>query len=114
MSGGASWVPDVSEVAGGPDTPPRDTMSTQRSIRHTDRHVVLSDGRRLTYADWATQRACPSCTSTLTHTDAATRRGLDQQRVFAEEGVDLSRVVIGHCGDTTNLDYLQELVNNGS
>ncbi|MFA5708476.1 phosphotriesterase, partial [Mycolicibacterium sp.] len=49
-----------------------------------------------------------------THTHAATRRGLDQQRVFAEEGVDLTRVVIGHCGDTTDLDYLEELIAAGS
>lgn len=49
-----------------------------------------------------------------THTHAATRRGLDQQRIFAEEGVDLSRVVIGHSGDTTDLDYLEELIGNGS
>lgn len=49
-----------------------------------------------------------------THTHAASKRGLDQQRVFREEGVDLSRVVIGHCGDTTDLDYLQELMKNGS
>ncbi|KWX69212.1 phosphotriesterase [Mycobacterium sp. NAZ190054] len=49
-----------------------------------------------------------------THTHAGTRRGLDQQRVFAQEGVDLSRVVIGHCGDTTDLDYLQELMGAGS
>jgi phosphotriesterase-related protein len=49
-----------------------------------------------------------------THTHAATRRGLDQQRIFAEEGVDLSRVVIGHCGDTTDLGYLEELIGNGS
>lgn len=49
-----------------------------------------------------------------THTHAGSRRGLDQQRVFAEEGVDLSRVVIGHSGDTTDLDYLQELIANGS
>ena len=38
-----------------------------------------------------------------THTHAASHRGRDQQRVFREEGVDLSRVVIGHCGDTTDL-----------
>ncbi|HEX7106780.1 MAG TPA: hypothetical protein VF218_12505, partial [Acidothermaceae bacterium] len=50
----------------------------------------------------------------FTHTDAETRRGLDQQRVFAAAGVDLSRVVIGHSGDTTDLDYLQELIRNGS
>ncbi len=49
-----------------------------------------------------------------THTHAATRRGLEQQAVFAEEGVDLSRVVIGHSGDTTDLDYLEELIANGS
>jgi phosphotriesterase-related protein len=49
-----------------------------------------------------------------THTHAATRRGLEQQRIFAEEGVDLSRVVIGHSGDTTDLGYLQELIGNGS
>lgn len=49
-----------------------------------------------------------------THTHAHTRRGLEQQRVFAEEGVDLSRVIIGHSGDTTDLDYLEELVAAGS
>lgn len=49
-----------------------------------------------------------------THTHAATRRGLEQQRIFAEEGVDLTRVVIGHSGDTTDLDYLSELIDNGS
>ena len=49
-----------------------------------------------------------------THTHAATRRGLEQQRIFTEEGVDLSRVVIGHCGDTTDIGYLEELIGNGS
>ena len=49
-----------------------------------------------------------------THTHATTRRGLDQQRVFTEEGVDLSRVVIGHSGDTTDLEYLEELLEAGS
>ncbi len=49
-----------------------------------------------------------------THTHTRTRRGLDQQRVFADEGVDLSRVVIGHSGDSTDLDYLGELLQAGS
>jgi phosphotriesterase-related protein len=49
-----------------------------------------------------------------THTHAATRRGLEQQRIFADEGVDLTRVIIGHSGDTTDLDYLEELIGNGS
>jgi phosphotriesterase-related protein len=49
-----------------------------------------------------------------THTHAASRRGLEQQRIFAEEGVDLSRVVIGHSGDSTDIGYLEELIGNGS
>ncbi len=49
-----------------------------------------------------------------THTHAGTRRGLEQQRVFAEEGVDLTRVVIGHSGDTTDISYLEEIIANGS
>lgn len=49
-----------------------------------------------------------------THTHSMSRRGLDQQRVFAEEGVDLERVVVGHSGDSTDLDYLEELAAAGS
>jgi phosphotriesterase-related protein len=49
-----------------------------------------------------------------THTHAATKRGLDQQRIFREEGVDLSRVVIGHSGDTEDIGYLEELIGAGS
>lgn len=49
-----------------------------------------------------------------THTHAASRRGLEQQRIFAEEGVDLSRVIIGHSGDTTDIAYLEELIAEGS
>ncbi len=50
----------------------------------------------------------------MTHTHAATFRGRDQQRVFREEGIDLARVVIGHAGDSTDLAYLRELMDNGS
>lgn len=49
-----------------------------------------------------------------THTHAATHRGRDQVRVFREEGVDLTRTVIGHCGDTDDLDYLFELAETGA
>ena len=49
-----------------------------------------------------------------THTHAATERGLDQLRVFAEEGVDPARVVIGHSGDTADLDYLQRILDTGA
>ena len=49
-----------------------------------------------------------------THTHAASERGLDQQRIFKEEGVDLSRVVIGHSGDTEDIAYLEKLIGAGS
>jgi phosphotriesterase-related protein len=49
-----------------------------------------------------------------THTHAHTERGLEQQRIFQEEGVDLSRVIIGHSGDTTDVAYLEKLIANGS
>jgi phosphotriesterase-related protein len=50
----------------------------------------------------------------VTHSDATTGQGLVQQRVLTECGVDPLRVVIGHSGDTDDLDYLEELVRNGS
>ncbi len=49
-----------------------------------------------------------------THTHARKRRGLEQQKLFLEEGVDLSRVVIGHSGDTTDIEYLEEMIKAGS
>jgi phosphotriesterase-related protein len=48
-----------------------------------------------------------------THTSCEHRTGLDQVRVFQREGVDLSRVVIGHCGDTDDLAYLEEILASG-
>jgi phosphotriesterase-related protein len=50
----------------------------------------------------------------VTHTHAGTRRGLDQQRILAEEGVDLSRVLIGHSNETDDLQYLTSLMEAGS
>ena len=49
-----------------------------------------------------------------THTHAASEQGLNQQRIFKEEGVDLSRVVIGHSGDTEDMAYLEKLMAAGS
>jgi phosphotriesterase-related protein len=40
--------------------------------------------------------------------------GLEQQRIFSEEGVDLGRVVIGHSGGTVNTDYHLALIDKGS
>jgi len=48
-----------------------------------------------------------------THTGPAPL-GLDQQRVFLEEGVDLTRVIIGHVGDSTDTDLHKRLMDAGS
>jgi phosphotriesterase-related protein len=49
-----------------------------------------------------------------THHDVSTRCGLAQQDVFESEGVDLTRVVIGHSGDTEDTDYLATIIGRGS
>lgn len=48
------------------------------------------------------------------HTNPHTRSGLVVQRVLREEGVDLADVIVGHCGDSTDIDYLMELADQGS
>jgi phosphotriesterase-related protein len=47
------------------------------------------------------------------HTHPGSGSGLEAMRVLAEEGADLSRVVMGHSGDTTDLDYLARLADAG-
>lgn len=49
-----------------------------------------------------------------THTIPRRKDGLEQQQLFREQGVDLSRVLIGHCDDSSDLDYLEQLIDNGS
>ena len=47
------------------------------------------------------------------HTHPGSESGLAAMRVLAEEGVDLTRVVMGHSGDATDLDYLRRLADAG-
>ena len=49
----------------------------------------------------------------MVHTHPASRSGLVALRVLGEEGVDLSRVQLAHCGDTGDLGYLTELADSG-
>ena len=78
----------------------------------TDQYGVTEDVERILRAVAQAHRQTGVPIST--HTFAPGKVGLDQQRVFREEGVNLSRVVIGHCGDTTDLDYLEQLIGAGS
>ena len=48
-----------------------------------------------------------------THTDEA-MLGLEQLEIFTSEGVDPRRVIIGHSGDTANLQYHVSIMDQGA
>jgi len=48
-----------------------------------------------------------------THTWSPDRVGEQQIRVLQEEGVDMSRVYIGHSNDTSDVDYILGLLKSG-
>ncbi|NLM19771.1 MAG: phosphotriesterase [Clostridiaceae bacterium] len=48
------------------------------------------------------------------HSDSRSKVGLIQQDEFQKNGVDLSRVIIGHSGDSNDLGYLVGLLTRGS
>jgi phosphotriesterase-related protein len=78
-----------------------------------------SDARGMTAAAECSMRAVARAhgitgAPIYTHSDAARRGGLEQLRIFEEEGVDSTRVIIGHSGDTRDLDYLEALMRKGS
>ena len=49
----------------------------------------------------------------IAHSRPASQTGPRQVEIFEEEGVDLSRVVIAHCGDTDDVDYIEGLLAKG-
>lgn len=78
----------------------------------TDRFGMTKDCERVVRA--VAQAHLTTGVLISTHSNASHRSGLDQQRVLAEEGVPLDRVLIGHSGDTEDLDYLRQLMDAGS
>jgi len=49
----------------------------------------------------------------MAHSMPAVATGPRQVEIFADEGVDLSRVQIAHCGDTEDIDYIEGLLASG-
>ena len=49
-----------------------------------------------------------------THTHAPSHNGRDQLAFFIRHGVAAERLIIGHCGDSEDLDYLRELMDAGA
>jgi len=49
----------------------------------------------------------------MAHSMPAVATGPRQVEIFEEEGVDLARVQIAHCGDTDDVDYIERLIEKG-
>jgi phosphotriesterase-related protein len=49
----------------------------------------------------------------MAHSHPASGTGLEQMRIFREEGVDPALVQIAHTGDTDDLDYIEQLLETG-
>jgi phosphotriesterase-related protein len=77
-----------------------------------DEPGMTGDIRKLTEAAALAHLATGALIAT--HTVPGNRSGLAQASVLAGMGVDLGRVVIGHCGDTTDYGYLRELLGMGA
>jgi phosphotriesterase-related protein len=78
----------------------------------TDEPGITTDVERIAnaVASVALRTGAPICT----HAHAPTRRGLEQQRLLTRRGADLGRVMIGHSNESTDLDYLSQIIDNGS
>jgi phosphotriesterase-related protein len=78
----------------------------------TDEQGMTPDVERLALAiaNVHGRTGTPICT----HAHAPTKRGLEQQRLLASRGVDLGRVMVGHSNETTDLGYLEQVIDNGS
>jgi phosphotriesterase-related protein len=48
------------------------------------------------------------------HTSGPAQSGRLAVDLFTKEGVDLTKVVVGHAGDSNDLDYLMELADSGA
>jgi len=49
----------------------------------------------------------------MAHSMPAVATGPRQVEIFKEEGVNMSRVQIAHCGDSDDLDYIEGLIDSG-
>jgi phosphotriesterase-related protein len=52
-------------------------------------------------------------TPIMAHSMPAVATGPRQVEIFEQEGVDLSRVQIAHCGDTDDVAYIEALIDKG-
>jgi phosphotriesterase-related protein len=78
----------------------------------TDRPGLTEDVRRVMTA--AAEAHLHTGVPITTHTHAPSQNGRDQLAFFRKRGVAPERLIIGHCGDSQDLDYLRELMDAGA
>jgi len=78
----------------------------------TDRPGLTDDVRRVMTA--AAEAHLQTGVPITTHTHAPSQNGRDQLAFFRKHGVAPERLIIGHCGDSQDLDYLRELMDAGA
>ena len=78
----------------------------------TDAGGITPDVRRVMSAAAVAHRQ--TGVPITTHSLPASRNGLEQQAFLVKRGVPAERIIIGHSGDSEDLDYLRELMDNGS
>lgn len=49
----------------------------------------------------------------MTHSKPSKKNGLEQVKILLEEGVHPQNILIGHTGDTDNLEYIKDLLEYG-
>lgn len=78
----------------------------------TDQPGITADVRRVMEAAATAHRR--TGVPITTHTHAPSQTGRDQLAFFRDRGVAPDRLVIGHSGDSEDLDYLRELMDAGA
>ncbi|WP_457317367.1 phosphotriesterase family protein [Sinomonas sp. RB5] len=78
----------------------------------TDEYGITPDVDRVMHAAATAHQETGATITTHTHAEHFT--GRDQQKYFQTHGVPLEHLVIGHCGDSTDINYLREIMDNGS
>jgi phosphotriesterase-related protein len=78
----------------------------------TDRPGITDDVRRVMIA--AAEAHLHTGVPITTHTHAPSQNGRDQLAFFRARRVAPERLIIGHCGDSLDLDYLRGLMDAGA
>ncbi|HEX5590979.1 MAG TPA: hypothetical protein VFX65_11870 [Candidatus Limnocylindrales bacterium] len=78
----------------------------------TDREGITEDVARVMTAAAIAHRE--TGIPITTHSHPGSRNGLDQLAFLRERGVALDRVIVGHSGDSDDLDYLRALLDTGA